>query len=186
MNRTFSRLLAATAILSAGVGSLTLASALTVAHVASPMPVDAEGTVEQLHIDPLLPGTSGREPLLFSDRISTADGTTIQSGAGQIVLRSSPDGQRCFDVALPAQEGSSCFYTSDLRSGLGYAAFQGPDGEVHIVGLVPDDVATVVIDGHTVNPESNIWTYDAPRGTDLAFTVSSLDGSLVASLGADG
>jgi hypothetical protein len=49
-----------------------------------------------------------------------------------------------------------------------------------MVGTVPDDVATVTIDGKTIPVESNLWYYAAPLGTDLSFTVASSDGKKTA------
>ena len=43
------------------------------------------------------------------------------------------------------------------------------DGPVEIVGIVPDDVATIEIAGTTINVTDNVWHYTGHVGDDLTF-----------------
>lgn len=62
-------------------------------------------------------------------------------------------------------------------TGLAYGAFQDGDGSIELVGIVPDDVISVKIDGTTITPENNIWHHTATAGgTALRITVQSTDG----------
>ncbi len=60
-------------------------------------------------------------------------------------------------------------------------ASQSHGGPVDGIGLLPDDVATVRIDGTEIRVEHNVWHYAGERGQDLRFDVLSADGSVVAS-----
>ncbi|HEY7629045.1 MAG TPA: hypothetical protein VH761_18390, partial [Ilumatobacteraceae bacterium] len=64
--------------------------------------------------------------------------------------------------------------------GLAYGAFQDGAGPIEVIGIVPDDVATVKIAGHTIDVTNNVWHYTASPGDDLRFTVSSTDGLFTA------
>lgn len=51
-----------------------------------------------------------------------------------------------------------------------------------MIGIIPDDIATVRIDGTEIRVEHNVWHYAGERGDDLGFDVISADGPLTASL----
>ena len=70
-----------------------------------------------------------------------------------------------------------------LKTGLGYGAFQTRDGPIEIVGIVPDDVASVEIGGTVISVKHNVWHYTGQPGDDLSFTVRSADGTRSASVG---
>jgi hypothetical protein len=72
----------------------------------------------------------------------------------------------------------------DIATGISYMALGDRDGNVYVLGVVPDDATQVSINGTTVEVKSNLWFY-AGKASDpsLAFTVSSADGSKKATLG---
>ena len=68
-------------------------------------------------------------------------------------------------------------------TGLAYAAFQDGNGPIELIGIIPDDVATVDIAGVVIPVRTNVWHFTAAAGADLAFSVRSNDGTRSASLG---
>jgi hypothetical protein len=82
----------------------------------------------------------------------------------------------CFTIELPGATAEGCVGRSLLATGLTYGAFQDGDGPIEIVGIVPDEVATIEIAGTTLTPINNIWHYTATEGTPTTITVRSADG----------
>lgn len=92
-------------------------------------------------------------------------------------------GTNCYQIVLPEATVDGCLDQLLLESGLAYGVFTDDAGSVEVIGIVPDDVATVQIDGATLPVVANVWRYQAPPGVDLNFVVRSADGSRVASTG---
>ena len=136
----------------------------------------------------LLPTTPPDAPQIFGDQVSAAvpaSPTSVLSDGSIHVLLStgSSPGETCFVLQSSYWSSEGCLGTTLLSTGLAYAAFVDGDGPIEIVGIVPDDVATVGIAGKTMAVEGNVWHYTAQPGDDLTFTVFSADHSLSASVG---
>ncbi len=82
----------------------------------------------------------------------------------------------CFQIDLPGATAGGCAGRYLLATGLAYGAFQDGDGPIDIVGIVPDEVTAIEINGTTVNPINNIWHYTADPGDPLRITARSADG----------
>lgn len=83
----------------------------------------------------------------------------------------------CFVMELPGATVDGCVDRPLLATGLAYGAFQDGDGPIELVGIVPDDVTSVQIDGRTITPENNVWHHTAADGgTALRIIVQSTDG----------
>lgn len=126
----------------------------------------------------LLPATPGDLPVVFSGGVS-AIGTSSAEGGADIQL-TQRDGLYCVDVLFPGIRGDACATLEQVQTGVAYGAWAGPDGVVHIVGIAPDDAATVSVAGETVEVSNNLWYYAGTVGQDLSFSVASADGSSTA------
>ncbi len=115
-------------------------------------------------------GSPGSAP--FSDAT-----VSVQLSAGETSLTT------CFEITFAAFSSAGCVDTTLLSTGLAYAAFQDRTGPIELVGIVPDDVATVEIAGVIIPVRTNVWHFTAPAGADLNFTVRSADQTLSAALG---
>lgn len=133
----------------------------------------------------LLPATPGDAPQIFSNRISAAGSepagysdptvsVTLSTGAAT--------GETCFHIDFRDYPSTGCLDTRLLSTGLAYGAFQDGDGPVEMIGIVPDDVATIEIAGTIIPVTNNVWHYTGHAGDDLTFTVVSADGVLTASV----
>jgi hypothetical protein len=78
-------------------------------------------------------------------------------------------------LIAPGATAAGCVGHSLLATGLAYGAFQSGDGPIEIVGIVPDEVTAIEIDGITVKPTNNVWHYTATEGVALKITVRSAD-----------
>ncbi len=82
----------------------------------------------------------------------------------------------CYLINMPGATADGCAGHDLLATGLAYGAFKDGDGPIEIVGIVPDEVTAVEIDGTTVTPSNNVWRYTATTETALKITVRSADG----------
>ncbi|MBI4884027.1 MAG: hypothetical protein HY826_08235 [Actinobacteria bacterium] len=82
----------------------------------------------------------------------------------------------CYVIELPGATARGCVGRSLLRTGLAYGAFQDGDGPIELVGIVPDEVTAIEVDGQIVTPTNNVWHYTATSGAPLTITVRSEDG----------
>ncbi len=82
----------------------------------------------------------------------------------------------CFEFEIPGATASGCVGHDLLATGLAYGAFQDGDGPIGIVGIVPDEVIAIEVDGRTLTPTNNVWHYTATSGAPLTITVRSADG----------
>ena len=113
----------------------------------------------------------------FGSAAYTDDTASVQLSAGETSRTT------CFEITFSAFSSTGCLDTTLLSTGLAYAAFQDGTGPIELVGIVPDDVATVDIAGVIIPVRTNVWHFTAPAGTDLNFTVRSADQTRSASLG---
>ena len=133
----------------------------------------------------LLPATPGDTPQVFSEQISavgpnppgyTDPTISVTLSAGAIPI------ETCFHIDFHDYTSTGCLDTNLLRTGLAFGAFRDADGPIEIVGIVPDDVATIQIAGTEITPSNNVWHYTGHTGDDLTFTVLSADRTLTASV----
>ena len=82
----------------------------------------------------------------------------------------------CLHADLPGATVDGCAGRYLLATGLAYGAFQDGDGPIEIIGVVPDEVTAIDINGTTLNPSNNVWHYTATPGAPLIITVRSADG----------
>lgn len=86
----------------------------------------------------------------------------------------------CFEIELSGATATGCVGRGLLASGLAYGAFQDGDGPIELVGIVPDEVTVVEIDGKVITPTNNVWHYTATSSGPLTITVRSADGRAAA------
>jgi hypothetical protein len=82
----------------------------------------------------------------------------------------------CFRVDLPGTAVDGCVGRGLLATGLAYGAFQDGDGPIEIIGIVPDEINEVEINGTTLTPTNNVWHYTTTQSAPLQITVRSTDG----------
>ena len=82
----------------------------------------------------------------------------------------------CFRVDLPGAAVDGCVGRGLLATGLAYGAFQDGDGPIEIIGIVPDEITEVEINGTTLTPTNNVWHYTTTQSAPLQITVRSTDG----------
>ncbi len=180
-NFTSKILLVAAGAIGASVGGFALASAVGGGAQSE------ESRAEEARAGmSLLPPTRGDEPQLFEVRMSgiSDDGVpSFRDGVVSVTLSPSSDGGVCVVTQAATGTTEGCLPPDLLATGLAYGATRDHDGPVEIVGYVPDEVASVEIDGHTIKPIGNVWHYSGTAGDDLSFTVYNSDRSLSASIG---
>jgi hypothetical protein len=83
----------------------------------------------------------------------------------------------CFVINVPGATADGCVGRSLLATGLAYGAFQDGDGPIELVGIVPDDIASIEIDGTVLTPTNNIWHHTiTDTTTPPRITARSMDG----------
>lgn len=173
-------------ICGAAAGSFAISSALT----GSDSRGASEDMVELVEtlVDPpadLLAATTGAEPIIFTGAVTAAaNRSTVELGTGSSATLSekSPTGDVCVALVIPGQQPRVCFDRGTVLSGYAYSAYTGPDGVTHLMGVVPDDVTIVSVNGESVEVGENLWYFTATDTESLSFVVSSADGQSVASL----
>ena len=133
----------------------------------------------------LLPATPGDAPQIFNNRISAAGPEPAGYGDPTVLVTLSTGaatGETCFQIDFHDYTSKGCLDTRLLTTGLAYGAFQDGDGPVEIVGIVPDDVATIEIAGTIIPVTNNVWHYTGHAGDNLTFRVVSANGVLTAAV----
>lgn len=178
------------AIVGVIAGGFIVASAVTNSSVANADDaVHSQGQLKALPIgEPLLPVTNGREPLLFSDNVAASEsgGSTVTIGDAIInVLPRTADGSVHFSAILAGGATIDGYGDRDvIKTGLAYVAWQDHGGPIHILGIVPDDVAEVVVGSHSIEITDNFWYFVADGDDDVSLVVvRGVDPSNVARLG---
>ena len=88
----------------------------------------------------------------------------------------------CFEIELSGATATGCVGRGLLATGLAYGAFQDGDGPIELVGIVPDEVTAIEIDGEVITPTNNVWHYTATSSGPLTITVRSADGRAAATM----
>lgn len=113
----------------------------------------------------------------FGTRVTgAASGAAANFETVSVTLSTNAD-RVCASITLPGAIANACISGVLLSTGLAYGAFQNGDGPIEVVGLVPDEVTTIEINGTTVTPTSNVWHYTATSGKPLTITVRSASGT---------
>lgn len=112
-------------------------------------------------------GSSG----FSDDRVSVTLTSTDNDTASTVGSRSV-----CFQIDLPGATADGCASRYLLATGLAYGAFQDGEGTIDVVGIVPDEITAIDINGTTVNPVNNVWHYTALPLHPLQITARSADG----------
>ena len=127
---------------------------------------------------------------LFDATVSAASAQdpsrTYRDGSVTVTLDTASDGAVvdatvdqpgvCFEIEIPGAIVKGCVGHDLLATGLAYGAFQDGDGPIEIVGIVPDEVTAVEVDGQIITPRNNVWHYTATSGAPITITVRSADG----------
>mgnify|MGYP000927473126 CR=1 FL=1 len=109
-------------------------------------------------------------------RDDSATVTLVRAATGEPASEQVGAGGVCFAIEIPGAAASGCVERGLIATGLAYGAFQDGDGPIELVGIVPDDVTVIELDGQTITPASNVWHYSSRSGRPLAITVRSADG----------
>ena len=147
-------------VIGSAVGSVAVASAITTRGQP-----DAGATRLEVVPEPLEPvvfeATSGREEAPFPFSVTQLDSSEFVRAAPGAVKS---DGV-C--VGLDLADGTTvrnfCFDARTIATGLGYGLFTDAAGGATIVGIVPDAVDVVLIDGVEVPLDGNIWAVRRPN-----------------------
>ena len=110
----------------------------------------------------------------YSDSSVTVTVDTASDGA--VVDATVDQPGVCFEIKVPGATAKGCVGHDLLATGLAYGAFQDGDGPIEIVGIVPDEVTSVEVDGQIITPTNNVWHYTATSGAPINITVRSADG----------
>lgn len=139
----------------------------------------------------IIPMRSGNEPPTFSDQVSTlrnadeAAEPNFDDGQVEVTLTQGDDPQPvCISARFlpPGGLSEGCIGLEEIRTGLSFQISQAHGGPIQVVGIVPDDVAEVLIDGNPVPLVNNVWHYAGAPGSKVNLTVRSADGRQVATL----
>lgn len=128
--------------------------------------------------------TPTEEEPTFSETISarSSSGPVYQDAAVTASLSPGKDDYTtCFAFDFQQFSSSGCLDYILVRTGLAFGAFRDGDGPIDLVGIVPDDVASVVVAGSVVEVRNNIWHITVPADTIVTLQISSADGSHIAS-----
>lgn len=132
--------------------------------------------------------TSWDQPELFDVQITGATDDTTQRGFSDdditVTLGPVLDGNddivdtpgACFTIDLREATADGCVGHSLLATGLAYGAFQDGDGPIQIIGIVPDEITSVEIDGTTLTPTNNVWHHTTTSNVAPQIIVRSADG----------
>lgn len=115
-----------------------------------------------------------QDPLpALSDGVATVN---LETATGDNVDSTVDQPGVCFEIELPGTHATGCVGRGLLAAGLAYGAFQDGDGPIELIGIVPDEVTAIEIDGQTITPTNNVWHHSATSNDQLTITVRSADG----------
>ena len=125
--------------------------------------------------DATVSAASAQDPSrIYSDRSVTV--TFDPASDGAIVDGTVDQPGVCFEIKVPGATVKGCVGHDLLATGLAYGAFQDGDGPIEIVGIVPDEVTAVEVDGQIITPTNNVWHFTATSDAPITITVRSADG----------
>ena len=109
----------------------------------------------------------------FSDGAVTV---TLDTATGAGVDSTVDQPGVCFEIDLPGAHATGCVGRGLLATGLAYGAFQDGDGPIELVGIVPDEVTAIEIDGQIITPTNNVWHHTTTSTGPLTISVRAADG----------
>lgn len=109
----------------------------------------------------------------FSDGAVTV---TLDTATGAGVDSTVDQPGVCFEIDLPGAHATGCVGRGLLATGLAYGAFQDGDGPIELVGIVPDEVTAIEIDGQIITPTNNVWHHTSTSTGPLTISVTAADG----------
>lgn len=127
-------------------------------------------------------GTAWEQPEVFEVEMSSS--SAFSDGAVAVQLQPIPPTNGgfvppgvCFVIELDSATASGCVGRTLLATGVAYGAFRDGDGPIEIVGIVPDEVTEIEIDGTIVVPVGNVWRHTTDSGsTSPKIVARSADG----------
>ena len=164
------------------VAAAAVAGAMAVGYVASAGFVGgstdegASGTVSEIAderggITPAIDDP----PEVFGDTVSaateTAGSAEVHEDQGAVVqVHRGVDSDVCLSIVTTDGEISSCSSPANVRTGLAMIEIGGHDGAELVVGIVPDEVSEVLVNGEPVAVKNNSWIYK-PKSSDSALSI---------------
>lgn len=156
ITRSARTMVALASAIGCALGAFTLAGAMSGPHEAPP----SRGSQQDAAQAGPFARTTGSEDTVFRYALEELTDTKMVS------VGSVTDDGACLNLALP--NGVSvvdfCMDRATVSSGLGYGAFSQEDGSFFVVGMVPDEVDTVLVGDQAVSVEGGIWSITLPRG----------------------
>lgn len=136
---------------------------------------------------PFPSATAFEQPEVFHVEVSAPLGARTSFSNGVVSVRREPAPEPvneqvahpdvCIEIELESGTASGCASPRLLATGLAYGAFRDGDGPIEIIGIVPDEVTEIDINGTTVTPISNVWHFTLDEGgATPRITVRSADG----------
>ncbi len=146
--------------------------------------VSGVATVEQQSAMAAFPtATAWDQPEEFAVEVTAATvAAAFKDNSVAVTLTATePDGSVdpsgvCFRIDLTRAAVDGCVGQGLLATGLAYGAFQDGDGPVEIIGIVPDEITEIEINGATLTPTNNVWHYTSTQSAPVKITVRSADG----------
>ena len=92
----------------------------------------------------------GSTPFVY--QVSSFDGTVT------VTVTSIDETGVCFTVTQQHQQSTGCADADTIATGLAWGMYGEPDGGSLLVGVVPDAVDTVEVNGQPVNITGNVWS----------------------------
>jgi hypothetical protein len=140
---------------------------------------------------PFPSATATNQPEVFDVAIGAAANASAPVVNGRVsvslqpVPRSAEDGVDppgvCFIIELDGATADGCVGRSLLATGLAYGAFRDGEGPIELLGIVPDEVTMIDINGTIVRPVGNVWHHtldaDAPAPRITAWSADGRSAS---------
>ena len=131
---------------------------------------ETAATAQQKAMQTFPSGTASDQTEVFDVEVSTS--SPYSDGAVEVQLQPIPPTNDevdppgvCFVIELDGATASGCVGRTLLATGVAYGAFRDGDGPIELVGIVPDEVTEIEIDGTVVVPVGNIWHHTLDSGS---------------------
>lgn len=167
------------------VGSLT-AGFLTAHALAGAPSSESEEVIIASDDDDFAPiaPIQGEAAQIFSGSVTAITGsnvvTALQEDGVSITLRREPTGEVCWSASFEEATYGGCDEMSVIRTGLAFGQFYNHGRGVDIIGVVPDDVDYVLINGERVGLSNNVWHYFAGENPPpITLSIGNADGRVV-------
>ncbi|MFN6120999.1 MAG: hypothetical protein ACK5CE_15385 [Actinomycetes bacterium] len=115
-------------------------------------------------------GTAWAQAEVFDGAVSAS--SAFSDDAVSVQLRHIPTANGsadppgvCFVIELESATATGCVGLTLIATGVAYGAFRDGDGPIELVGIVPDEVTEIEIDGTIVVPVGNVWHHTIDSGS---------------------